>query len=334
MKDDLRSALNAVAAAQNKGRVPWEVLAHALQCLSELQAGQVGKLEAVIAREAALWPRFGPAAPAWRPIFDRSASSSLRAQPELAWLFIFHRDGHQREAALNLLVTAAPSPFLLAAVIWRLNDWVPQVRGAARRAFRRVMPASPLSAIVALAPFLVIQTRSWLRWDSEDAANIDQLLTRPDVVEALAQWLSTATNGRVAQTLQLMLRNDALDRFLPALAAGAILPTVRATALRTLIEERATWRIGFEIEWVDKVFGKSRPIPVLEHRPISRPGTWEEYVEQGLNDRAVSVRRIAADALSKSPRAFPRLREAVVEMASDPSSSIRARADFLLRQGC
>jgi len=332
MKDELRLALNQIGAAQASGEAPRDILKQVLDYLSELPPSRVTTADFEIAREARLWPDIRRPGLIWPNVPDRSASTLLRRQPEMAWLFIFHRDGYQREAALNLLSGSAPSPFLLAAIAWRLNDWVPQVRRAARRAFSRIVLATPLATLAAVVPFFVLQTRSWLRWEPESAMLPGQMLARPDVVEALGQWFLSATSGPVGQTLQLMLQHEHFDSLLPILSKRAVLPTVRGIALRTLIQREATWQVGFEREWIDKVFGLSRRVPVFHRRQVQSPGTWEHYIEDGLHDRSVMVRRIAADALSRDPHRYPRLEEALQWMARDRSSAIRARAEFLARQ--
>ena len=59
--------------------------------------------------------------------------------PDLAFILIFHGNGHLRQAALEQIDAPLEAPFLLAAVMYRLNDWVPQVR---RAPFARAWPIS------------------------------------------------------------------------------------------------------------------------------------------------------------------------------------------------
>ena len=56
--------------------------------------------------------------------------------PGLRYLFIFHGDETIREAALGKIVSGLPSPFLFAAIAWRLNDRALPVRRAAAECAR------------------------------------------------------------------------------------------------------------------------------------------------------------------------------------------------------
>ena len=50
------------------------------------------------------------------------------------WLDLVNGDGRLRERTLRTLTGAAPNGFFFAMATRRLNDWVPQVRAAAREA--------------------------------------------------------------------------------------------------------------------------------------------------------------------------------------------------------
>jgi hypothetical protein len=58
--------------------------------------------------------------------FSRSWSEQvlLGQNPDIAWLFLFHPSGYVRQAALDCISDPPNSPFYLAALVWRLNDWV------------------------------------------------------------------------------------------------------------------------------------------------------------------------------------------------------------------
>lgn len=69
-----------------------------------------------------------------RPLSEREL---LLKTPGLEYLYIFHREGRIREQALDRIHGPIPNEFLVAAIAWRLNDWVPNVRAAARRCAER-----------------------------------------------------------------------------------------------------------------------------------------------------------------------------------------------------
>jgi hypothetical protein len=76
-------------------------------------------------------------------LFPKSSELEvLQRTPDLEYLFLFHGDGHLREAALKKMEGGAPNAFCFAAIAWRLNDWVPQVREAARNCALRVFPVT------------------------------------------------------------------------------------------------------------------------------------------------------------------------------------------------
>lgn len=56
------------------------------------------------------------------------------ARPPLVatWLDLCSHDGRKREDALRVAAGGAPNALLVALALRRLNDWVPQVRSAAR----------------------------------------------------------------------------------------------------------------------------------------------------------------------------------------------------------
>ncbi|WP_334379499.1 hypothetical protein [Bradyrhizobium sp. AZCC 1577] len=143
----------------------------------------------------------------------------LAANADLAWLFLFHPSGYLREAALNHITTPPTSPFFLAALAWRLNDWAEPVRQAAKRCVKRI--ALDLAAAVAAdaAVYLLERRFVWGRW--RDEANIlDLVLTRDDVLAALATRLQKQSTGPLAACLRHALRYPGMDQHLPAAGKG------------------------------------------------------------------------------------------------------------------
>jgi hypothetical protein len=256
----------------------------------------------------------------------------MRRWPRLAWLLLFHRSGYLREAALRAIEGPAPSPFWLAAVAMRLNDWVPEVRAAAVVAAERTLAVTAAAVVAETAVRIGAQIHRWRRWHGE----IDVLTAafdRPDVVEAIADLLQRGTVGGLGRALRAALRRPALDPHLLRLATSARLAEVRASALRPLIAREATWIVGYERVWVNKVYGQWRTEPVLARRPIE--GTVvpvDDLIRAGARDAASSVRRVVAASLFDASLAPDLVREIAALLANDRSASIRARAAFLLRR--
>jgi hypothetical protein len=257
----------------------------------------------------------------------------LAQQPELAPIFLFHRDGYVREAALTLSCAPPSSAFFLAVVVWRLNDWVQAVRIAARHYAERTLPMTSPNVVADAAPFLLDRWRHWGRWDETNMAVVDSALQRSDVAPFLAERFLHGTTGPLGTMLQYALRGPSLDDELPRLAASAVQPSVRAVALRTLIKEQASWPAGLRKEWIDKVYGLSRRIRVFASRNIKRAMPLNPLIAMGLRDRSAMVRRVAADSLIEHRDTFPDVQSAISLLARDKSPALRQRADFLARQG-
>ena len=70
----------------------------------------------------------------WRALFAPSVRAAKDAQSgrHLTWIDLSSHDGYGRERALRTISGPAPNAFFFALAAKRLNDWVPQVRAAAR----------------------------------------------------------------------------------------------------------------------------------------------------------------------------------------------------------
>jgi len=252
----------------------------------------------------------------------------LRDVPGLDHLFLFHWSGRMREAALDRLHEGARSPFFFGAVAYRLNDWVWQVRAAAARCAARTFPMTEPEIVAAAAVSLLGRTDTWCRWETEESL-LEDALCRADVAAALATLLRNARTGPMARILTHALRRPAMDRHLPSLAREAAMPAVRATALRSLIEGRAAWPVGFGAKWIDKSHGLTRRVRIFEERPLDRALPLEELAALGAADRAAAVRRVAAEALVRHHESLANADRLLALLLRDKSPSIRDRAEFV-----
>jgi hypothetical protein len=96
----------------------------------------------VPARQGWLW---------FRPATNRDAE----IDPIHAPVLMFSRNGYVREAALKAVNQVPDAPFFLAALVWRLNDWVEPVRRAAEGCAKRQLPRCSTRTVVGAAPFLL-----------------------------------------------------------------------------------------------------------------------------------------------------------------------------------
>lgn len=259
-----------------------------------------------------------------------SEQELLTQNPDYAWLFLFHGNGHVREAALDAIKDPPASPFFFAALAWRLNDWVRQVREAAADCVRRVLPRIDADIAAGAALYLLVRRLAWRRWDTE-AAVLDLVFGRRDVIAAAAQRLLQQSTGSLASLLRNLLRYEDIDEHLPLVAAKAVQPAVRAIAYQCLVSGKASWQVGFESVWIDKVYGLSRMIPKLESRQTRVTGDVAGWIRAAAHDRSPFVRRVAADALIADRTRVPDAAALIARLAQDRSAAIRSRADYLLR---
>lgn len=259
-----------------------------------------------------------------------SDNELLAANPNFAWLFLFHPSGYVREAALDTVNDPPTSPFFFTALAWRLNDWVAPVRQAAKHCFKRISGEIAATVTADAALYLLERRFIWGRW--RDEANIlDLVFTRDDVLAALATHLQGKPTGPLATCLRHALRYPGIDQHLPRLAAVAVQPSVRAAAYRCLISGTAIWPVGFEWIWIDKVYGLRRRAPMLETRTIQRDRPAADFVEAGIRDKSPFVRKVVADAMIAVRAQIPNEEKLVAHLAADRSSRVRSRADFLMR---
>jgi hypothetical protein len=257
-----------------------------LQWLNELPASAVVRAEREIADAAHLlhhWRR-----PKARFISLSAWPSDIEAlgrTPGLEYLFVFHKDGTVREAALNRIASGLPSPFLFAAIAWRLNDWAPPVRTAAAECARRAFPLTSAAILAEAAIALLSRESSWRRWTNERAVLIETF-GRPDVAAAIAEIIKNKPTGGIASVLRLALQNSGLDPFLEMLARRAAQPMARAVALQALIEGDANWPSGFAWQWIDKSMGVRKRVRTFSRRPLTITISRRSAITIGTADRS------------------------------------------------
>lgn len=337
LPDDVAARLDRVGEGMARGRLGAGVVEAALRALDPLPPNIIERARHEIVERCGLQfagpplhPLIGLLARLVPALAPRSHGRLLEEVPGLDHLFLFHWNGRMREAALDRLRSGARSPFFFGAIAYRLNDWVWQVRAAAARCAARTFPRTGPAIVAGAAVSLLGRTKSWGRWGDE-ASLLDDALCRSDVSEALAARLRNATTGPMARVLAHALRRPAMDRHLPELAREALIPAVRAKALRSLIEARAAWPAGFETKWIDKSHGLNRKVRVFDERPIDRAQPLEALVALAAADRAAPVRRVAAEALVRNHASLANADRLLASLLRDKSPSIRERAEFVAK---
>jgi hypothetical protein len=248
----------------------------------------------------------------------------------LEYLFLLHRNGFLREAALKKIAGPIPSPFLFVAVAWRLNDWVESVRTAAADCAARTFPETSPSVAAEAAMVLLQRKDKWLRWGAERAM-LDMSFARSDVAEELAGRFAKAATGPCATILRQALRGGAIDKHLHCLAQEAIQPAVRAVAANTLIDGFASWPSGRRWRWTDKSMGIRRMESVFEKRAVTVHTDRRLQIATALRDRSAAVRNAAIAALIRYRAEIPEVFSLAASVLNDPSRRVRERAEFLLQ---
>lgn len=256
---------------------------------------------------------------------------ALARYPQLAQLFIFHRDGWLREAALHSLSKPPDNPFEFTAVVYRLNDWVEPVRSAAAACARRLFPRTSANVVAEASLFLFRQIPKLGRWGERERGLLESTLYRSDVIRALAELLSARRSGPVALPFRHALRRPGLDDMLPRLASESPLPLVRAIAFETLIMKRARWLVQYRYEWVDKRFNIRRLVPEYDSRPVDHQLPVENLLRQAAKDSTVAVRKVAVRGLIDLRNSLSSdMSDLAHALAQDESSAIRERGKFYL----
>uniref|UniRef100_UPI003B51EE09 HEAT repeat domain-containing protein n=1 Tax=Roseovarius indicus TaxID=540747 RepID=UPI003B51EE09 len=274
-------------------------------------------------------------APPWYRIGPGGGGSGERHRltryPDLGWLFLFHGDGYLRQAALEALPGSPRSPFEFAAICYRLNDWVENVRLAAEAYAARAFPETDPNVIAGAAFFLLEMEPHLQRWSDRGQGLMRHALARPDVAASLAQILETALTGRQGFLLQQLLRDPPLDASLHRLAHHAALPGVRRVAMTALLTGEARWLTGHRFEWTDKTMGLRKLVPTHDTRSLTVARDLPALLSAAARDRSPKVREVAADGLiAHREKATSHMDALAARLAEDTSPSVRSRAAYYL----
>ena len=257
----------------------------------------------------------------------------LQANPDLAWLFLFHGNGYVRQEALDNLVSLPISSFEFTAIVYRLNDWVENVRfSAAQYASKNFTKIAP-EIIGQSVFFLINQSGVFRRWEKEKQILLDEAIYRSDVLDYLKYEFIEIQSGSVGQTLQQLLKRSDFDGYLPELASLAALPSVRALALKTILFSKAEWFTGYKRQWVNKALGIDRRLANFETRLITIPTDFDKFLIMAGNDKSAHVRKVAASTLIyKRSEATNTMDKVAVILKNDKNSSVRSRVNFYIRK--
>lgn len=251
----------------------------------------------------------------------------------LIWLGIVHGNGYKREQSLRALSGGAPNAFFLALFVRRLNDWVPQVRKAARETLPSLINNSAPEHVAETLCMLLLNWHSWGKIEEVDKQLFLNVIKTKEMALLLKFKLISSTSGPTPSLFTQIGRTDILDNYLNEIAIDAVQPYVRVKAYRSLFEGRMTWVEGQEWQWTDKAYGKKKLIPIIGERKIDVQAPFLELLNRSATDRSPFVRQVSAEFLIRNIESLGVQAKIFAEkFAADKSASVAEQGQFLLRK--
>lgn len=252
---------------------------------------------------------------------------------KLTWLGIVHGDGYKREKSLRALSEGAPNAFFLALFVRRLNDWVPQVRKAAREALPSLIKSTAPEHVAEVLCMLLLSWHSWGKMEETDKQIFLDMVISEEISLLLKSRLISSTSGPMPLLLSQTGRTGILDNHLNEIASAAVQPYVRAKAYRSLFEGRITWVESRKWQWIDKYYGEKKLIPIIAERKIDVQIPFLELLNKSAVDRSPIVRQVSAEFLIRNIESLGiQARIFAEKFAADKSSNVAEQGKFVLRK--
>lgn len=336
LEDGLRAAVRLFVSSIDPDSRVFADISPLSAATARLPLSRLSHWERVIRQEFALAQ--GAKADSWknrwrtpRPFLGSKAPVGL--ERFLTWVDLSSGDGFVRERTLRTLAGAAPNRFFLALAACRLNDWVPQVRLAAREAMPALARASDPEHVVDVLCAMLPAWTAWGRMEALDRHVMTQLVSMDPITTSLLRRLISTPDGPLSAVLSQALRTAALDEHLGQIATEAVQPAVRAIAHRTLLMGKAVWLEAREWQWTDVRYCQGRMKNILGVRAISGTPAVPESLGLAISDRSSVVRRVAAESLMAH---MENLGEAALplaqRLADDASRTIAKRGMFIVQR--
>ena len=270
-----------------------------------------------------------------RLIRDERNSSSIQHSQYITkiWIDLCSWDGYIREKAIRNLEEAAPNGLFFALLLRRLNDWVPEVRKAARNKIQMIAKLSN-SADVVDALFLILSTwSSWKRIETLDTQALFDVIAIKEIAQLLKYKITFDASGPLTSIFSQMSRTTILDDSLRDIAKNAVQPSIRAKAYRCQFNNKMSWCEGREWKWTYRLAGEGRFKPIVVERALSINYSFLETLKNASIDRSSIVRQVAAELLI---RELEQLGDNALILAnlflSDLSRSVSERGEFALKK--
>lgn len=129
----------------------------------------------------------------------------------LTWLDLISWDGYKREKTLRTLRGAAPNSFFFALAFRRLNDWVPQVREAAREQLPLIASVSNPAHVVDALCATLFHWNTWGRIGNLEKNALLEIVSSEAMGEALKLKIVSSTSGPMALLFSQVGRTPVLE---------------------------------------------------------------------------------------------------------------------------
>lgn len=251
----------------------------------------------------------------------------------MTWLDLISWDGYRREKSLRALSGAAPNTFFFSLAVRRLNDWVPQVREAAREKLLEIAKSTDPNYVVEALCIALSNWNSWGRIEKKDKEVIFQIICEKKIAESLRYKLIISASGPMPSLFSQLGRTPILDGSIENIASLAVQPSVRAKAYRSLFEGRIVWMEGRKWEWTDKRYCEGRLKPIVAERKLNANIELLDLLKKTSDDHSSIVRRVSAEILIRElGNLGPLAKEFAEKFASDKSHPVSERGDFALKK--
>lgn len=257
----------------------------------------------------------------------------LKPKEVITWLDLISWDGYQREKALRAISGAAPNTFLFSLAVRRLNDWVPQVRKAAREKLLEIARSTDPDYVVEALCVTLSNWNSWGRIENADKEVLLKIICERKIAKSLRNKLISSASGPMSLLFSQLGRTPILDGYIEAIAKSAVQPYLRARAYRSLYEKRIVWVEGRKWEWTDVRHCKGRWRPVVGERKLETDTPLLDVLKQSSEDRSPIVRRVSAEILIRELDSLGSVARGLAErFAADRSRSVSERGCFALKK--
>lgn len=324
MEDKIISAVKDFANSINSGGKVVADMSSLIDATSQLPLRSFNYWERLIRSEFSLALR-DSTPPKWK----------VWSQPSelLTWLDLINWDGYTREKTLRTLSGAAPNTFFFSLAVRRLNDWVPQVRKAARAKLPEIAKATNPEFVAEALCIALSNWNSWGRIEEEDKKILLEIISDEAIAESLRSKLISSTSGPMPSLFSQLGRTPILDDSIEYIARKAAQPSVRAKAYRSLFEGKISWFEGREWEWTDIRYCEGRLKPIIAEREVNVQTSLLTLLSLSSEDSSSIVRRISAEILIRDLSSFGAAvaKDYADKFAQDKSQAVSERGRFALK---